>query len=119
MRPAVTKSNVGLPGTVAGETVFKFDAVTRFGHHGFHRFTPGEIMLGFLVPSRSFRIPIGFHQHESGWVVLLLDDVESSYAGFLNTVARIFQCGCFKCFHLVFFDVNKYVNDSHDAFIES
>jgi hypothetical protein len=68
---------------------------------------------GFLVPTGVRGCPVDLHEHESGRVVVLLDDIETGYARFLDAVAGIVQGSLLEIRDAIRSDVNEDVNDQH------
>ena len=70
-------------------------------------------MFRFFVCIGGGGIAIRFHQHEPRWVILLLNDVETRYARFLEACARIGQRRFFESLHVFRFDMDMNVNYEH------
>lgn len=71
-------------------------------------------MRRFLVGGCSVGVPIDLHEHESRWIVLLLDNIEAGDAGFFEAFAGIDQRRLFEGTYAFGFDVNMNVNNQHD-----
>ena len=73
-------------------------------------------MRGFFVPRRRASVAICLDEHKARWVVLLLDDIEPSYAGFADAVARIFERGLFESLDALRFDAHMNMDNEHRFF---
>src|SRR5437867_2798381 len=70
-------------------------------------------MRGRLVLRRRVGVAIDLDEHKARQVVLLLDDIEPRYAGFADTVARIFKRGFFESLDAFRFDAHMNMDDEH------
>src|SRR5206468_10726086 len=84
------------PRSALGKNIGKLHTRTRLSHHRRDRVPPGLVMSGFLVRCRGVRVAINLHQHESAWVVLLLDGVESGDSRLFETLLRVSDCRLFE-----------------------
>lgn len=90
-----------------------FDAVSRFGHHIGYGFAPFFVVVGFLVPGGILFGAIDFDQDKPRRIILLLEDIEASNAGFLTAMKSIFDGSGSERFNLIRFDMHKNMNNQH------
>jgi len=64
------------------------------------------------------RVAVNFDQHEEGWDVGLLNDVETQAARLLHAVAGVFDGGALEIVEVLRFDVNIHVQDVHNTIIQ-
>lgn len=102
------------PFCVLWKDVVEFGAGARLGHHGSDGVAPGLVVPGFFVSGRCVGRAIRFDEHEAGWIVLLLEDVEGRDARFFDTLASVCEGGIFKGFDVFRLQMNLNVNDEHN-----
>lgn len=110
---------VASPVRIVGKDVGEFCARARLGHHGRDGVPPELIMFGFLVRGGRLGRAISFDKHETGWVVLLLEDVEGRDAGFFDALASIGECRLFEGFEVFRLQMHLNVNDEHNQNVKT
>jgi hypothetical protein len=76
--------------------IVKLLCSSRLGHHVGNRFSPLQIMCGFLVRRRCRFILVDFDEHKLRVILLVLQDVKPSNAGLECRIASILQRGLFE-----------------------
>src|SRR2546429_1671697 len=105
-----------LPAGIVRKYVGEFHARARFGHHRRHGIAPFGVMRSLFVCRRRVRVAIDFDEHETVWVVRVLDDIKAGNARFLDAVARVLECGLPERLDALRFHMNLDMDDQHDLF---
>ena len=84
-----------------------FHAGARLDHHIGNCVAPHSIMGGGFVCHGCLDAPVGFDEHEPGRIILLLEQVETGDAGFLEALAGVSERGLPEGFHTIRFHMHS------------
>jgi hypothetical protein len=108
-----------LPIGIIRKDVAELCARARLGHHRSDDVAPDLVVFRFFVGGRRFGSAISFDEHETGWIILLLEDVESRDAGFFEALASVGEGRLFEGFDVFGLQMNVDVNDEHNQNVKA